>query len=91
MASRKWMCTDFKMIWDGILPEWMRYAVWQLERCPKTQRLHWQMFFELHRGQRMSAIQKMLGNKVHCEVAKKRDEARAYCMKEETREDGPRS
>ncbi|GKV53972.1 hypothetical protein SLEP1_g60483, partial [Rubroshorea leprosula] len=61
-----------------------------LERCPKTDRLHLQGMFELHKPQRPSWVKKnLLGNTVHLEKCIDRDKAREYCRKEETRVAGP--
>jgi len=66
----------------------VRYAVWQLERCPTSGKLHWQGYVELRRSSRMPAAQKAVGlpKGTHFEARKgSREQARDYCMKAESR------
>lgn len=69
----------------------VRYAVWQLEKCEKTGKEHLQMYIEGTHPFRLPRWKSILGeNTAHIEVRRgSRDQARAYCMKEETRVDGP--
>lgn len=69
----------------------IRYATWQQEKCPDTQRLHLQGYIEFKKPQRLPAVKRLLGaSSVHLERRNgSRDEARAYCRKDETRVDGP--
>lgn len=72
--------------------ELVRYCVFQLETCPKTGRLHWQGYVELHRDYRLAGVQKAIGvpKGTHMERRKgTREQARAYCMKAESRTVGP--
>lgn len=70
-----------------------RYACWQLERCPDTNRRHIQLYCELSNAKRAPTwLQRTLGldHQPHCEARRgSREQAKAYCSKEETREDGP--
>jgi len=83
-----WHEADIIPTW---VPERMRYLVYQLERCPDTGKLHFQGYVEFKRSVKMGGVKKALGNnKVHLEPREgTRDEARGYCMKEESRVDGP--
>lgn len=69
----------------------VRYAVFQLEES-KEGRLHWQGYVEMDRNQRMAAVQKAIGvpKGTHFEPRRgTREQARAYCMKNESRVIGP--
>lgn len=71
-------------------PETVRYLVGQLERGDRSGREHIQGYVELRRGQRLSWLKKNLSNRAHWEPRKgTREEARAYCTKEDTRVEGP--
>lgn len=72
----------------------VRYCVWQREVCPETKKEHWQGYVELYRNARRAGAQKALGfpKGVHFEKRRgTREEAKAYCMKEETRKVGSNS
>lgn len=65
----------------------LRYGAWQLERAASGT-LHAQIYVELTRAVRVKQVQDTLfgGAKVHCEPRKgTREQARAYCWKEDTR------
>lgn len=73
--------------------EWLRglhktcdYVVGQCEKCPETGRCHLQ-FFAHAKSQVRWPYPKQF--KAHIEAAKIPEDARNYCMKEETRFDGP--
>lgn len=90
--KRNWCFTIFDENWrhecnlDGI-----KYMVYQRERCPDTGRLHYQGYLELERSQRLAKVKSMLGSETaHLEGRQgKREQARAYCMKEESRDQDP--
>lgn len=66
----------------------VRYAVWQREVGAEGTP-HLQGYMEFHRNQAFSACKKILPT-AHWEPRQgTRDQARAYAMKEETREEGP--
>ena len=66
-----------------------RYLVYQMELAPTTNTPHFQGYVEFDRPKRLSAVRRIL-NAAHWEPRRAtRDEARAYCMKLETRIDGP--
>jgi len=69
-------------------PEWVRYMVWQLEKGDNGTQ-HWQGYVELSRPQRRAAMAKWLTG-AHLEPRfATREDARAYCMKTDTRIFGP--
>lgn len=86
--NRYWCLTSFA----ETEPEFckpMRYMVYQREKCPDTQKLHWQIYCEFSRQVRLNQVKSLFGSKVHAEVAKNRKKAREYCMKEESRVSSP--
>lgn len=72
-------------------PEGVRYMVYQHERCPTSGKIHVQGYVELTNSQRLTGVQKLLGDDtIHLETRKgTQEQARAYCMKPETRIAGP--
>lgn len=78
-------------------PVWLTYAAWQTERGEQTDRLHIQLFLKSKRKLRLTSISQLPAwtqgahgtTGVHAEKAYKPDEARLYCMKEDSRVDGP--
>lgn len=67
-----------------------KYTVYQLEKCPDTQRLHYQGYSEFTDNVTWAAMKNWMGQSLHLEARHgTRTEARDYCMKEETRERGP--
>lgn len=67
----------------------VRYAMYQLEQCPSTQRRHIQAYVEYTKSIRVSQIRNSLPG-VHAEKrAGTREEAINYCSKEDSRVDGP--
>lgn len=90
MTSRSWTFTSY----SESAPEFcdkIRYLGYQQERCPTTGKLHWQGYLELFNSMRLSGVKKLLGdNSIHLEKRRgTRDEARNYCIKDETRVSGP--
>lgn len=71
--------------------ELARYLVYQRERCPDTGKEHWQGYVEFYKTMRIKGAQEALKiPKAHMEKRRgTRDEARTYCMKEDTRMWGP--
>lgn len=65
------------------------YLCYQEEVCPKSQRSHFQGYVQCKSTVRVKAVQAILGiGKSHCETQKGTNaEARAYCMKLESRKD----
>lgn len=66
----------------------LRYIVFQMERCPETQRLHYQGFLFFDKKQRLSGCKK-LNPTAHWEVSRAHVQAIQYCKKVETRVLGP--
>lgn len=69
----------------------VRYAIWNDEIGADNGSAHWQIYAEFKRPQRFTAVQRLLGldKTAHCEPRKgTREQARAYCMKEESRREG---
>lgn len=68
----------------------LRYVVFQHEVCPDTGRDHWQGYMEFTVPKRMNEVKDILQDRtVHLEQRRgTREEARAYCMKEESRAPG---
>lgn len=68
----------------------IRFAVWQLERCPTTGKEHLQGYIELHRALRRSSVTKFFPAGVHLEQRKgSQAQAIAYCEKSDSRIAGP--
>jgi len=80
---------------DVLVPsEWpdVAFAVWQMELCPTTNRIHYQGYIEFVGKKSWSWIQQNCEGleTAHFEQRKgSQAEARRYCMKEDTRIDGP--
>lgn len=86
---RNWCFTAFTDVtnldWDNMRT--VRYAVFQHELCPRTAQDHWQGYIEFTVATRMSAVKELLEDRsVHLEARRgTREQARAYCMKADTR------
>ena len=67
-----------------------QYILFQREKCPKTNRLHWQGFYISKNKTRLSALRKILPG-AHWEPMRASDSdlARDYCRKNDTREAPP--
>jgi len=66
-----------------------KFIVVQLERCPETDRLHWQGFVSLTKQRTRSKLQSKFPG-LHCERRKGSvHDAIAYCEKQDTRVAGP--
>ncbi|ASX95017.1 replication-associated protein [Alternanthera yellow vein alphasatellite] len=68
------------------------YSCWQEEECPTSKRRHLQGYLQLKGQRTLSQVKSLFGVfKPHLEKqrARRTDEARDYCMKEETRVSGP--
>ena len=98
MSSRNWLCTFFVKgdevdHWKEILEGFYKgakatYCVGQLEKGKETENPHIQFFLNFKNKARISAITKV-DKRVHCEKVIVNNGADKYCMKEETRVDGP--
>lgn len=93
MTSRSWCFTHFSVT-DDLLPLFQglahcRYAVWQLELAPDTQRRHFQGYIEFDQPVRFASVTAVLIG-AHVETRRgSREQAREYCRKEESRVTGP--
>lgn len=78
---------------DPELWENCRYFVWQMECCPKTGRIHYQCFMQTFNAVRYTSLKKYDGlETAHIEPKSQNataEQARDYCMKAESRIDGP--
>lgn len=92
IASRKYCFTlynDYEHLreWKDLPPE-IAYVVGQVERCPKTQRIHFQGFCALTKPMKPPGFQRLFSTseKFHVEIPKGSNESnRAYCTKEDSR------
>lgn len=88
--SRHWCVTIFnapvdmhKLVTDHAH---FKYMVYQHEEAPETKKQHLQGYIEFDCIQKISALKKLFGIGNHFETKKgSRDQARDYCMKEESR------
>jgi len=90
---RNWCFTTFSL--PPKVPEGnkhFRYCVYQIEKCPETDRNHAQGYVEFTRTMRMKAIKTAFqDDSMHLEPRQgSREQARAYCMKEDTRVEPPK-
>lgn len=84
------MFTSFEEDAPRFDPQTMRFMVYQRERCPNTDRLHWQGYLELRRRMRPRTLHQLLGNDCHFDERRgTQEEAIAYCTKEDTRVEPP--
>lgn len=92
---RNWCFTSYaveeKLDWEELSLAGVRYVVYQLEKCPDTGRMHYQGYMETKKGKRLAGMKKLPGlGGAHFSVRRgTRKQARDYCMKEESREEGP--
>jgi len=93
--SRNWVFTHFG---DGFSLDTViassnggvTFCCGQKERCPKTQRLHFQGYLQCAKQQRGSWIRNILGAGAYCRAAVGDDVSNvAYTTKEDTRVEGP--
>lgn len=81
--------------WDQAIKEafdsgYVKYINGQLELCPETGREHLQAYVELSKTSRYSIVRKIFDDPtIHVEVVHKDNGASSYCLKEETRVEGP--
>lgn len=86
---RNWCFTSYN-IEDFVVPDTnkhFRYCVYQVEECPETSQWHIQGYVEFTRTMRMKKIKELFNDStMHLEPRQgTREQARAYCMKEESR------
>lgn len=91
MQSARWCFTSFEesVPFDS-LPSHSKYLIFQQEKCPSTEKVHYQGFFILKRSQRLTWLKKNVSVKWHMEPAKGNNEQnRSYCSKDDSRIAGP--
>lgn len=86
MQCRFWIGTSYRL--DFSLPQDLQYGVYQKEMCPSTSRIHCQFFVVFSQRKRLDQVKKIFPGD-HVEPSRHPVEARAYCMKEATRVEGP--
>lgn len=74
---------------EDLAPEYdkdnMWYLCYQAEKCPETSKPHWQCYVEFKQPQRGAGALRLLGRTGHlCVRSGTRDQAVAYCKKEES-------
>jgi len=80
-----WCFTTYKVGSELTVPDsfkWFRYCVYQKEKCPTTQRVHFQGYIEFTRSVRMNKVKTLFNDKtMHLEPKQgSREDARSYCM-----------
>lgn len=87
--SKYWMATvfDTSLQLEELLSPY-RFLFYQLERCPETQNLHYQVYVGFNKNVRFNYLQNLLktdGHSLRLYVRRgKHAQAMAYCTKEET-------
>lgn len=95
MQQTSWTFTDFKYEYEPKLlgskfDDKIGYAIWQVEKCPTTDKLHIQGYIQFKRSVRLAAVKKYIGVACHVEPARGSCEDNInYCSKEDTRIEGP--
>lgn len=86
---RNWCFTTYNLAGFKVPDEdpRFRYCVYQAERCPETGNVHLQGYIEFNKAVGFGALKELCNdNTLHLEQRRgTRQEARAYCMKPETR------
>lgn len=82
-ARRDWCFTA----WSEPDPEYesIKYIVWGEERCPKTDRIHYQGFACFNRTYRLRGVKRIINAGTDCHVEPRRgtrSQAREYCLKD---------
>jgi len=83
--TTRWAFTAYENQWNlfetmnELVAEWG----WQTEKCPETERLHYQGFIRTKRQVRLSQLIKIFPG-VHLEQARNWDALMAYCSKSES-------
>lgn len=66
------------------------FLCFQLERCPDTERLHFQGFVRFKKQETLKTVRELLGDPtVHLEIARNAGACADYAAKEESRVEGP--
>lgn len=85
--SKRWCLTVFDDVWTPTFTPDMKFAVWQRERCPQSQRIHVHIYVRFVSRKRMAAVKNAFARQdMHCEVSRgTEEECTNYCEKEESR------
>ena len=89
-ARRNWCITSFDLknfkTWKLLSAPRLRYLVYQIEACPKTEKKHIQAYAEFYSPVRMAQVKDILNDHaLHLEVRRgTRQRARDYCMKDDS-------
>lgn len=88
--GKYWLITDFNVETNyNTAPEsfWtsknIQYSKGQLEKCPKSNKLHWQFTVCFRKKVRPRTVKTVLGSQIHCELTVS-EETLNYVCKEET-------
>lgn len=89
LRAYNWCFTSFKESAPdlGKVGGVVAYMVYQLEKCPSSEKKHWQGYLELNAALSMSSVKKLLNDKcMHLEVRRgTQEQAINYCKKRESR------
>lgn len=80
--------TEEKLKFDK---EKINYIIWQLEKCPDTEKFHYQGYVEFKKPCKFTCMKKIFDdNTIHLEVRKgTQEQAINYCKKKESQIEGP--
>ncbi len=86
--TRNWALSDFELLdWESIFEtkkDVIRYIIFGKEICPKTKKLHYQVFIQFVNAKAMGGVKRTVGSKkIHCEKcwADEKSNVR-YCSKD---------
>lgn len=93
-TARRWCFTVGKEFVDGELftelPPRAAFIIWQLEKAPTTDYLHYQGYVRMNNACTLGQIKRLLCNEAHIEKANGSEEKNIeYCSKAESKIDGP--
>lgn len=97
LAKKNWMFTSFSNVdeWDTpeIMPKafgiQLKYGIFQIEKCPNTDKLHIQGYLEFKNAMRLSTLRNALPGAHYEARLGSRQQAVEYCGKEDTKIRGP--
>lgn len=88
MSAKHWAFTSYEDEEPRIFGR-IQFMVYQRERCPRTQRLHWQGYLCLATKSTLLWLKRNVDGNAHWEKCKGTvEENIAYCTKEESRVPG---
>ncbi len=86
--SKNWCITDFDLLdWGKIFEEKqdiIRYLAWGRETCPKSKKVHMQVWMQLHKKKTFGGVKRLVGNKkIHLEACRGDEHDNdIYCKKD---------